>query len=462
MKGRLEQVFAQNVKQIQRLILSPQMQQALHLLQLPVQELGSVIEEELTQNPILEFSDEENAFSEEEFEILRAIDEEGRSSPAFHGEREEEDLKAFIENTIAHEYSLFDHLMRQAHEVFTEPHQRQLAESIIGNLDHDGFLSTNLEEIAALADSSVEELTPILSEIQTFDPLGVGARSVQEALLIQLRGVGKGESLAFRIIQDHYEDVVHNRIPLIAKACSRPNQEIRQIITEEIASLDLHPGTNQAEGHYRQTIHHLIPDLTITYSEGEFSILINEEHVPSLRLNRSYLQMLQDNNLPTETRSYIQEKIASGKWLLRNLHERHQTLYRIAEQLIQNQVPFFSSPNGNLVPLTMKEIAEKLELHESTVARAVANKYVSCMRGILPLRSFFTHAYTTESGESISSQTVKELLIKILENEDKRSPLSDETLSSLIKAQGIPCARRTIAKYRQELNIGNTTQRRIH
>ena len=172
--------------------------------------------------------------------------------------------------------------------------------------------------------------------------------------------------------------------------------------------------------------------------------------------------MLQDHGLPEETRSYIQEKIASGKWLLRNLHERHQTLYRIAQQLIQNQSAFFSSPKGKLIPLTMKEIAQKLELHESTVARAVSNKYISCPRGIMPLRSFFTHAYTTESGENISAQTVKEILIQILEGEDKKSPLSDETISAMIKEKGIPCARRTVAKYRQELGIGNTTQRRIH
>ncbi len=172
--------------------------------------------------------------------------------------------------------------------------------------------------------------------------------------------------------------------------------------------------------------------------------------------------MLQDGTLPTETRHYIQEKIASGKWLLRNLHERHQTLFRIAQQLVYNQSAFFSSPKGNLTPLTMKEIAEKLELHESTVARAVANKYVSCVRGILPLRSFFTHAYITESGENISAQTVKELLIKILKEEDRNSPLSDETISAMIKEEGIHCARRTVAKYRQELGIGNTTQRRIH
>jgi RNA polymerase sigma-54 factor len=457
----LEHVSSQNVKQIQRLILSPQMQQALHLLQLPVLELGSMIEEELTQNPLLELSDVEESFNNEEFEILRTLEEEF-SPPSSKGKREEEDLKAFIENTIAYEDSLFDHLMKQANETFTDPEERRIAEVIIGNLDHDGILSTPLEEIVALAATSHDQLVRILLEIQTFDPLGVGAQNLKEALLIQLRGLGKEKSLAFRIVESHYEDVMHNRIPVIAKALSYSVQEIRATISKEIALLDLHPGTNQAEGHYRQIIHHLTADLTISYSEGKFSIEINDEHIPTLRLNRGYLQMLQDQNLPPETRSYILEKIASGKWLLRNLQERHQTLYRIAQQLIQSQSAFFSSPKGNLVPLTMKEIAEKLELHESTVARAVANKYVCCPRGILPLRSFFTHAYITDSGENISAQTVKELLIQILESENKKSPLSDETISSMIKERGIPCARRTVAKYRQELGIGKTTQRRIH
>lgn len=460
MKGRQELVATQHVKQIQRLILSPQMQQALHLLQLPVLEISSVIEEELTQNPLLEFSEDESALAEEEFEMLRALEHDARGA-SFQG-REEEDLKAFIENSIAQENSLYNHLISQAHETFDSQEKRKFATAIIGNLNNDGMLSIPLEEIAALAGTTVETLIPILREIQTFDPLGVGAQNLKEALLIQLRGKGKDKSLAFRIVENHYEDVMHNRIPMIAKSLCRSVQEIRNTIVQEIALLDLHPGTNQTEGHYKQPTHHLIPDVSIKYSDGKFSIEINEEHIPSLRLNKNYLQMLQDPHLPQETRYYIQEKIASGRWLLRNLHERHQTIYRIAQEIIKDQTPFFSSPKGQLIPRTMKEIAERLELHESTVARAVANKYVNSPRGILPLRSFFTHAYLTESGETVSSQTVKELLSQLLAAEDKSAPLSDEILSTMIKEQGIPCARRTVAKYRQEIGIGNTTQRRLH
>lgn len=456
----LEQNVRQNVKQIQRLILSPQMQQALHLLQLPILELGNAIVEEMAQNPLLELSDNSEAQDADVLDL--ANPQELMREPPSSAKREEEDLKSFIENTIAYETSLFDHLMKQARETFLEAHERKIAETIIGNLDRDGILTTPLEEIAALAEADLCDVEDVLREIQSFDPPGVGAQSIKEALLIQLKSLGKERSLAFHIVERHYEDVMHNRLPLIAKALSHSVQEIRSTIAREIASLDLHPGTNQAEGHYRQLIHNITPDITIIYHDDKFTIEINDDHLPPLKLNQSYLHMLHEPHLTEETRSYIQEKISSGKWLLRNLQERHQTLYRITEELLKNQTPFFSSPKGKLIPLTMKEIAEKLELHESTIARAVANKYLSCMRGILPLRSFFTHSYTTESGENISAQSVKDLVIELINSEDKYAPLSDETLSNMIKERGIPCARRTVAKYRQELNIGNTTQRRLH
>ncbi|MCH9690317.1 MAG: RNA polymerase factor sigma-54, partial [Gammaproteobacteria bacterium] len=373
-----------------------------------------------------------------------------------------EDLRSFIENTVAYEHSLYDHLMSQARETFNEREELLIAQWVIGNLDADGLLTASIDEMAALGGYSQEQIEAALAEIQTFDPPGVGAKSAQESLLIQLRFFGKNDTLAFRIIERHYDDVLHNRIPAIAKSLSRSADEIRKTIAQEIARLDLHPGTNQSAGHYRTIIQHITPDLTIAYYEGCFSIEINNDNLPHLRLNQTYMEMLTDAALPNETKSYIQDKVASGKWLMRNLHERNQTLYRIASELVRAQSAFLSNPKGELVPMTMKEVAGKLELHESTIARAVAHKYVSCPRGIFPLRSFFTHAYTTDGGDNISAQTVKDLLRHLIQEENKARPLSDEVLSSMIKKRGIPCARRTVAKYRQELNIGNTSQRRLH
>lgn len=447
--GRQELSQTQNVKQVQRLILSPQMQQALNLLQLPVLELSTIIEEELSQNPLLEKEDDEAPFEIRET-LAKSCGEKG------------DDLRSFIENTVAYEESLYDHLIAQARDTFKDLKERELANWLIGNLDDDGLLTTPLEELSVLGGYSLDRLTSILQEIQKFNPLGVGAKSRQEALLIQLRANGKDHTLAFRIIENHFDDVIHNRIPAIAKALSSSPHEIHASIHREIARLDLHPGTNLTMGHYRPVIQHITPDVHISHSEGRFSIEINEENLPHLRLNHVYLEMLGDPSLPLETRDYIQGKMASGKWLMRNLHERNQTLYRIAEELIRTQGSFLSSPKGELTPQTMKQVAEKLDLHESTIARAVAHKYISCPRGIFPLRSFFTHAYTTEEGENISAVTVKGLLRDIISKEDKTHPLSDEVISALIKEQGIPCARRTIAKYRQEFGIGNTSQRKIH
>lgn len=447
MNQRLEQITSQNVKQIQRLILSPQLQQALHLLQLPVLELSSFIEEELVQNPLLELADKESPTT---------------PTPPRQAGYEGADRKAFVENTLAYESSLFEHLMAQATETFLDKKELELARWIIGYLDSDGLLSTPLEEIALFAGCELFELTPILKEIQTFDPAGVAAQSGQQALLIQLKRMDKERSLAFRIVEKHFEDVLHNRIPLIAKALLCSTEQVRKAVLQDIAPLDLHPGSTLGKGHYKSVSQNLIPDLTIQYAEQNFSILINDENLPPLRITDSYLEMLKDKMLPEQTRQYIEEKISSSQWLLRNVRERHQTLYRIAEKLIETQGPFLSDPKGALLPLTMKETAEVLELHESTIARAVANKYVNCPRGILPLRSFFTHGYTTDRGDAISAQTVKDVLLKILSEENKKRPLSDEAISQRIKERGIECARRTVAKYRCELKIGNTSQRKIH
>ena len=446
MKQRLD--IGQATKQIQRLILSPQMQQALHMLQLPVMELEALINEELSQNPILEWDKESSPIEMP----LRALTDQ----------REDEDLKAFIENTVAYETSLYHHLMEQANMLFKGCEEVRLAEQIIGNIDEGGFLTTPLEEIAILATTTVERLLPILEIIQTFDPIGIGARTLKESLLIQLKLHGKQESLAYRIIDYGYEDMLKNRIPAIAKSLHKSAKEIYETITHEIAPLDFRPGTHCPSGHYKQKSQHIIPDLHIDYQDGKFFIEINNSSIPSVRFNNHYLQMLESNDLDEDSKAYIKEKLTSGKWLVRNLQERHQTLYRIAEKIIQTQGRYLSDPKGSLRPLTMKEIGDMLELHESTIARAVSNKYISSPRGILALRSFFTNAYTTQTGEEISSKTVKECLREIIGKEDRISPLSDEMLSQMIKEKGIPCARRTVAKYRLELGIGNTIQRRIH
>ncbi len=481
MSMNFNQKQAQSMKQLQRLIMSPQMQQALHMMQLPIMEISSEIELEMEQNPVLEYSEERLAseaqelpdngegtvekelnFDEGDFEILKRLDEEFRDhfsqSENYYLKRtqDEDKLKSFLEQSVRVEESLFEHLIHQAKETFDTPEEQAMAEALIGNFDENGFLGSALPEIALMNNFSESELHKVLLEIQEFDPFGVGALSLQHSLLIQLERLGRKNTLTYQIIEAHYDDLLHNRIPLIKKGLKCSIEEINTAIEKEIVHLDLHPGASYS----RKGIQHIVPDVSLI-EEGEcFKVVVNEDYIPHLRLNRRYLKMLDDDTLPKETKDFIKNKLVSAKWLLKNIDQRNATIQRLAEALAKWQGEFLSDPEGKLVPLTMKQMAEALEVHESTVARAVMQKYISTPRGVLPLRAFFTNAYTTEEGSDISSNTVREELKAILAQENKKRPLSDEKLSLLLQKKGISCARRTVAKYRAVLQIGNVNQRR--
>lgn len=440
----------QEMKQQQKLILSPQMQQALHLLQLPIQDLTQLLEEELALNPLLELP-EEDAFDNE-----YTYDFENQKSFA------DDDKQTVIENRTAYERSLYAQLQEQVSDFVKTEEEKEILYILIGYLDRDGFLRTPLEEIADWENLPLEVIEKGLKTIQSFEPIGVGARSLKESLLIQLKLLGKENTLAYEIIYKHYEDMLNNRIPLIAKSQKCSYEQINQVIEKEIARLDLRPGANAPEGHYSTQSSQLIADVIVRIQDQKIDIEINEGRSFHLRLNKIYLQMLENPEMDMESKNYLVERLQSGKHLMRNLYERHQTLYRLTEVLIEKQFSFFYEPRGQLNPLTMKEIALELSLHESTIARAVAGKNLAHPKGITPLRQFFTNSYTTEKGEAISSNSVKDYLRKILEKEDRARPLSDEAISQMIKKEGIECARRTVAKYRQELGVGNAKQRKRH
>lgn len=477
----------QNLKQTQRLIMSPQMQQAIHLLQMPILELSTTIDAELEQNPVLEYMEEEQddpsdlnpneqeipqegetspekelVFDDRDFEILRKLDDEFRDcfaeSGTFNCTRtlEEEKRRTFLESSICDEASLFEHLMKQAKETFETPEDLAMAEALIGNFSKEGFLETSLDEIALCNNFNEQRLKHVLKDIQSFEPYGVGARNLQESLLIQLRCQQKKETLAYSIIDEHYDDLLHNRIPVIRKALACTSKEIEEALNRHITKLDLHPGTWFS----RTLVPYITADVSIKQEGDRLFAAVNDEPLPSLRLNSKYLRMLEDESLPSETKDFIRNKILSAKWLLRNIWQRSETLEKIAQSLAKRQKEFFLDPHGKLVPLTMKMVAEELGLHESTIARAVANKYVDSPKGLLPLRSFFTNAFTSQEGEEISAKTVREVLLDIIQNEDKHKPLSDQAISQKIKEMGISCARRTVAKFRAALNIGNAQQRR--
>ncbi|MBA3721280.1 MAG: RNA polymerase factor sigma-54 [Parachlamydiaceae bacterium] len=471
----------------QRLIMSAHMQQAIRLLQVPLLEIEAFVEEQVSQNPILEVTDsdatirdskeishekkeKESSVSEEkelvidekDFTILKHLDEEYKDffeeSGNFQGKKspDEERYKSYLESSIQAETNLYAQLIQEAHESFQDPLDLEAAELIIGYVDECGFIDTSMNEIAILHNLDLERVNHVLKEIQSFEPFGVGASSIKESLLIQLRCLKKEQTLAYRIIQDHYEDLLNNRIPIIHKALKCTVEDIQYAIDHDIAPLDLHPGT-QFSLRKNQP---LIPDVSLREEAGELIVEINRDYTPNLRLNKQYLKMLEDPNATTETKSFIRHHVFSARWLMKNLQQRYSTIERIAESLAKRQREFFLQPDGKLVPLTMKTLAEELNVHESTIARTVSYKYIDCPRGLIPLRSFFTTEYIADNGDLLSSKTVQQAILDVIKNEDKNHPYSDEKISSLLKEKGIPCARRTVAKYRGVLSVGNTLQRK--
>lgn len=330
-----------------------------------------------------------------------------------------------------------------------------MAQALIGNFDERGFLQTSLEEIGLLEGFSVEHLGEILAIIQTFDPPGIGARDVRESFLLQLKAKNQENSLAYQIIQNHFQDLLKKQIPKVEKALKCSEGELKQAL-EQIAKLQMHPG-NSCSTHLVPVAY---PDVTLRVDNEELAVDIEDNFIPTLRLNRRYLRLLEDPELPDETKEFILKKIGSAKKLVKNIYQRNDTLKRIAASLAVHQRSYFLEPDGKLVPLTMKTLAEELQLHESTIARTVSNKYIDTPRGLLPLRSFFTAALSNDNGEEISSHSVREMIVDLIKNEDKKHPYSDDCLATLIQKRGIRCARRTVAKYRVILKIGNAHQRR--
>ena len=371
---------SQNFKQMQRMIMSPQMQQAISILQMPILELSNRIEEEIAENPLLENSEDESYndssldvsdfshetqeepqegqntrpeqeldFNDHDFEILKRIDDEFRDYVSESGNystkrtNEEERLKAFMDSSFSMEPTLFEHLMIQARDSFTGNEELSWAEALIGNFTSSGFLEESLEEIAILNNFEVKDLARILKEIQQFDPAGIGAMNLQESLLLQLERQGKKESLAYRMVSDCYEELLYKRIPQMQKKLECSQDEIAEAIEHEIAKLELHPGANFSYTHAFP----IVPDVTL-YQEGdELKIAINDDALPQMRFNRRYLNMLEDPMLPVETRDFIKQKVTSTRWFLQTIQQRNNTVERIAMSLAKRQQAFFISPEGS-------------------------------------------------------------------------------------------------------------------
>lgn len=409
----MELIQSASLNQHQQLLINLSMKQAFHVLQLPVLELSEWLEAEIEANPVLE------------------IIPPRKSAVTASKERPENDLTERI--------SLFEHLMRQLPLAMEE--NRDLAELIIGHLNEKGFLETPLEEIAP---APLETMEQVLKGVQSLDPPGVGARHLQECLCIQLRLKEKENTLAYRIVVGHFDDLVHNRLPRILQALNIEMDELAQAIENEIAPLDLYPGQRFSHGQAGT----VVPDLVLHCDEGKWEIEVNRDFLPGFKVSPAY----KDNA------SGLRRYLAGGKWLQKIVATRNETLRRIGELILKRQIDFFNGEKGGIDPLTIKEAAEDLALHASTITRAIAHKYLFCPLGTYSLKSFFSQPVAGK--KDVSKHNLRRLLQQTIDKEDKSKPLSDEEIAGQFQGMGIPCARRTVAKYRDLLRIAPAAKRR--
>jgi RNA polymerase sigma-54 factor len=458
-------------------ILAPQLQQSLLILQTPLLELRNLVQQEMETNPVLEELPDESRTDErdaaepsadnnfkEEFEKLVTLDEEWRdymaqsasyNSEGFRNSQEAQDKRQFFFDSIAVQETLQQHLVAQLNQTTLKADDRKAAELIVGNIDDDGFLQSTPEEMALSSGVPKEDFEKMLGLIQGFYPPGVGARDLRECLLIQLQREGRENSLEYRIVSEHMEDLGKRRFPEIARRIGISVEEV-QTAANKIARLNPRPGQVFAAAPQN----YVLPDVTVEKVDGDYQVILNNEQIPHLRISNIYKDIIAQGNNGAEVKDYIRDKIRSGKFLIRSIHQRQQTISNIAHQIVSRQRDFFEHGPSHLKPMTMGEIADAVGVHETTVSRAVSGKYMATPHGIFEMKYFFTSGYQTATGESMSNTSVKEAILDLVKHEDGNAPLSDQQLVEILTERGIPIARRTVAKYRTELNILPSHMRR--
>jgi len=462
----------QQLRLTQQLIMTPQLQQALKILQMPRLELNNAIQTELRENPVLE---DLVGLPEEEWDAH--FNDSGRpqlprdSAKEFSLEKipwdyptvpyhempqyEDEEERPSLEQTLSRPESLTDYLIWQLRLSDLEGKARRIGLEIIGNLGPDGYLQTDLETLASQCETTVEDIEQVLLRVQDFDPPGIAARDLRECLLIQVRHMGMKGTLAERIIMECLKDLENNRIPQIAKKLGATVAEVAQAV-DWIRGLEPKPGRLYAT----EEAHYITPDVFVFKFQEEYVIVLNEDGLPKLRLSPFYMRSLSNKELPKEARSYIQEKMRSALWLIRSIHQRQRTIYKVTESIMRFQREFLDRGIDYLRPLVLKDVAVDTGLSESTISRVVTNKYVHTPQGLYELKFFFNSSISKSDGDAVASQSVKEQIKRLIQKEEPHSPLSDQEIVEMLGKQGIHIARRTVAKYRTELGVLPSNRRR--
>jgi RNA polymerase sigma-54 factor len=459
----------QSLSLAQQLIMTPQLQQAIKLLQLSRLELLETIHTELETNPVLEEHSSDEGLGEKTQEYGdeaaapsqdTSLKEEGRDSMDWEtyiseyntgwadSPYEPKDTPSF-ESVTSSKTNLSSHLTWQLHLSHIPDTLKEIGINIIGNLGEDGYLTVSAEEIAQTTGYPLDQVLESLSMIQNFDPVGVAARDTRECLLIQARFQNLGGTVVEKIILDHMDKLENKRYDLIAKNLSIPLNDVLAAVAV-ITSFEPKPGRQYSD---EETIY-ISPDIYIVKLGADYEVVLNEDGLPKLRINSYYREILSRKDpMENGTRQYIHDKLRSAAWLIKSIHQRQRTIYKVTSSIVRFQRDFLDKGIAHLKPLVLRDVAEDIQMHESTISRVTTNKYVDTPQGLFELKFFFNSAIQCFDGDAISSESVKEHIRNIIKSENRARPLSDQEIAEMLKQHNIDVARRTVAKYRETLGI---------
>lgn len=459
--------FDLTIEQSQKLVMTPELIQAIQILQFNTQELDAFVQEQLLVNPVLEQDQEketpENASEgrsgeeEEKLDWKEFIRNGSYDDISYKGYRDrDEDRPDTFERYVSSDVTLPEHLMFQYQFATVDKGCRRVGKYIIESLDENGYMTSTTEEISRATGVREEKVCEALDIIHGFDPAGVGARNLSECLRLQLEARNELTPQMEEIIGKHLEDIANNRLSAVAKDTGMTVLEVQEA-ADVIRTLEPKPGRQFAS---EMETKYVIPDVIVEKIEDDYVVIINESSTPHLTVSSYYRNLLGQAEKDKQLADYLSERVNSANWLIRSIEQRKQTIFNVVSSVVKHQREFFDNGSKYLKTLTLKDIAEELGIHESTVSRSINGKYLQCPRGVYEIKYFFSAGVSDQVGEGVSSNSIKEFIKEIIDGEDKHRPYSDQTIVKLLEDKGFNISRRTVAKYRDELGILSSSKRK--
>jgi RNA polymerase sigma-54 factor len=472
----------QQMKMTQQLVMTPQLQQAIKLLQLTRIELQDVVRQELEENPLLEETlDADEAGEPEPLELAEKEVEPDPDHNEFHeveagddtlrdwdsyldgynyssGEQYSgEDERPSFENLLTRKGTLIDHLLWQLHMGHFSREEVRIGEEIIGNIDEGGYLRSSLEEISQVCSVSEDTVVPVLERIQEFDPTGVAARNLCECLLIQARFLGMQGGVVEQILTSHLKDLETRNYKQISRDLGVDLNQVH-IAAKIIAGFDPRPGRIFGS----EDVQYISPDIFVSKLGDDYVVMLNEEGLPNLKISPFYAEARSNGSMDSRAEEYVGEKIRSALWLIKSIQQRQRTIYKVAKSIVRFQREFLDTGIEYLRPLVLRDVADDIGMHESTISRVTTNKYMQTPQGLYELKYFFNSGLSTSGGDFVASESVKNRIRDIIEKEDPKKPLSDQKIAEMLMGETVNIARRTVTKYRELLRFGTSSERKRH